>query len=433
MERTTISKTVAAGLCTGCGICAGICPRDCISWEGREGMYLPKIEQSACVGCGLCAEVCPGMGHRYTTCGDAAATVTGPVLASFNAWSKDDRVRHIAASGGVITTMVETLLQSGQYDSVFCLDSYDYREQLLTCRHTADTFRKEEEGGATPKSRYLPVSQEEAVRYLLAHQDERIIFIATSCALRGLAAVMERKKLDRENYLLLGLFCDKIFNYNVLTYWQDRYCGGAPIRALHFKNKESGGWPGDMKIYPEAGESFYRPMAERGEAKCYFMPERCLYCVDKLNAMADISLGDNYTPVASSKEGSNSVILRTQRGMDVWNGVCSALEAVPVEVKDIQDAQYLQGRLNNLYLGDLKSQELGWTQDLNSGVPREQDASEFVPAKKLQFRRLRCGAVYDSDPGVLAKQMARDARKPDPITSFLRRGIGFVKRRLRNR
>jgi hypothetical protein len=34
---------------------------------------------------------------------------------------------------------------------------------------------------------------------------------------------------------------------------------------------------------------------------------------------------------------------------------------------------------------------------------------------------------------VLEKQMARDARKPNPIISFLRRGLGFVKRRLWSR
>lgn len=425
----TISKTVSAGLCTGCGICAGICPKECVGWERREGMYLPRIDEAACISCGLCAKVCPGLGHRYEPLGTAARTVTGQYLTCFNAWSRDDQIRHISASGGVITTMVRRLLESGLYDSVFCLDSYDYREQLLARRHTAANFLAEPP--STPKSRYLPVSHQEAVRYLLSHREERIIFIATSCALRGLAAVMEHHKLDRENYLLVGLFCDKIFNYNVLNYWQDRYCGGNSIRALHFKNKESGGWPGDMKFFPESGEHFYRPLSERGAVKKYFMPERCLYCVDKLNVMADISLGDNYTPIASSEKGSNSVILRTERGMAVWKTAEDTLEAVPVAIDEIQKAQHLAGRLNNLYFGTLKSV---WTDlELNAGVPREQNAAEFTDAWNNDLQHLRSGACYDRTPGVLEKQMRRDQKKPNPMCRFLLRGLGFVKRKLRGR
>lgn len=422
MERATVSKTVEAGLCTGCGVCVGSCPRDCIGWHLRSGVYQPQIDREACVGCGLCAAVCPGLGHSYTPAGDAVSTVTGPVLACFNAWSRDAQVRHVSASGGVVTTMVRSLLESGRYDSVFCLDSYDYGSQLQTHRHTTADLLP-----ATPKSRYLPVSHEEAVRYLLSNREERIILVATSCALRGLTAVIEQKKLNRENYLLIGLFCDKIFQHNVMSYWSDRYCGGAPIRALHFKNKESGGWPGDMKFYPESGESFYRPLAERGEVKRYFMPERCLYCVDKLNAMADISLGDNYTQIASSEKGSNSVILRTERGMAAWEAARAALEAVPIHISEIQNAQVLTARLKNAVYGDLKTKG---APDLNRGIDR-------LPASekeyRLQLRQLQAGACYDRDKKPLERQMRLDSKKPNPALTFIRRGLRFLKRRILKR
>ena len=427
MDRATVSKTVEAGLCSGCGICAGVCPKGCIGWERRDGMYLPRIDESKCVGCGLCARLCPGLGHVYEELGDAVTTVTGPVRACFNAWSRDPQIRHVSASGGVVTTMVRSLLESGRYDSVFCLDSYDYHAQLVTRRHTAADLLAGDERGMTPKSRYLPVSHEEAVRYLLSHREERIIFVATSCALRGLAAVMEQKKLNRENYLLIGLFCDKIFSYNVMSYWSDRYCGGGAIEALHFKNKESGGWPGDMKFFPESGEHFYRPLSERGQVKKYFMPERCLYCVDKLNAMADISLGDNYTEIASSEKGSNSVIVRTDRGMEAWEAVRETLEAVPIHISEIQKAQVLTARLKNAFYGDLKTKG---APDLNPGIAR-------VPATEKEYRlllaQLRAGQCYDRDKKPLEKQMRLDSKKPNPVLTFVRRGLRFVKRRLLKR
>lgn len=424
MEKQTILKTTAAGLCTGCGICAGVCPKSCIGWELREGICQPRIDEAACVSCGLCAKLCPGLGHPYEDQGDPVQTVTGPVLACCNAWSRDAQIRHISASGGVVTTLVKTLLDSGRYDSVFCLDTYDYREQLRVRRHTADSFLSGDERGMTPKSRYLPVSHEEAVRYLLSHRQERIIFIATSCALRGLAAVMEQKKLDRENYLLIGLFCDKIFNHNAMAYWQDRFCDGKPLERLHFKNKESGGWPGDMKLFPEGEQSRYVSIDERGRVKKYFMPERCLYCVDKLNAMADISLGDNYTSIASSEKGSNSVILRTRRGLEAWETASGAIESVSIDISEIQKAQVLTYRLKNAFYGDLKT---GGTPDLNPGIGR-------VPATekdyRLLLRQLRAGACYDRDKKPLERQMRLDNKKPDPVLRFLCRGLRFLKRRV---
>lgn len=430
MEQITVSKTVDSGLCTSCGICKGICPKDCIRWIKKDGLYIPQIEAVKCVNCGLCAAVCPGLDHSYEAQNDAVSTVTGNVLACFNAWSRDARLRHISASGGVVSTIVESLLSANLYDSVFCLDTYDYREQLNTKRHTAEGYLWERDNTTTPKSRYLPVSHEQAIRYMKANRNERLIIIATSCALRGITAAIQKLNLNRENYLLIGLFCDKVFNYNVVSYLQNQFCPGETLTALHFKNKESGGWPGDMKLFPEGKSSFYVSIHERGRVKDYFMPERCLYCVDKLNVLADISLGDNYTGIHSSELGSNSVILRTPRGLDAWNAAQDCIESRPVDIEAIQRAQYLEGRLNNLYFSDLKAAQLGNAFDLNHGVPREQNAYDFRWAWKLNLKKLHTGQVYDRDPEKFQKQMRQDNKKTNPIVSFCKRSYYFLKRKL---
>ena len=416
----TVATTVEMGLCCSCGVCKGVCPKNCIEFRREDGLFLPVIDQAACVGCGLCAAVCPGLGHPYEPKETAEDTITGDSLACFNAWSRDAHTRHVSASGGVISTLIPELLRQGRYDGAFCLDSYDYRSQLKTRLFTPDETDNWADSKA-PKSRYLPVSHEETVRYIRKHPDERLIIVGTSCALRGIVAAIRKLNRDRENYLLIGLFCDKVFNYNVLSWFSDSFCPGKELAQLHFKNKESGGWPGDMKFYPENADSFYVPIHERSRMKRYFMPQRCLYCVDKLNVLADISLGDNYTETASSPLGSNSVVLRTIRGLDAWNAVRELIEAVPVDITDIQEAQGLSIRLQNLYYGDLTGLEL------NPGVPREQPAEPLKKARALELRRLRCGAVYDREPSVLHKQIKRD-NSPPPLPI---RAVRFAGRKLR--
>lgn len=419
----TVRSTVEQGLCCSCGVCAGICPKSCITFRREGGLFLPEIEETVCIGCGLCAAVCPGLEHPYEPKETAKATVTGELLACVNAWSRDPQTRHVSASGGVISTLIPALLELGRYDGAFCLDSYDYRTQLKTRLYTRSEAADWTSSRA-PKSRYLPVSQEDAVRYIRENKGKRLILVGTSCALRGIDAAIRKLNRDREDYLLIGLFCDKVFNYNVLSYFSDRYAHGKELTELHFKNKESGGWPGDMKLFPERGEPFYVPLSERARAKAYFMPERCLYCVDKLNVLADIALGDNYTESASSPLGSNSVILRTRRGKDAWEAAADRMEAVPVDISEIQEAQGLGIRLKNLCYAELHQP------GLNPGVPLEQEPEGFRKAAEQELRRLRCGAVYDREPERLRKQIERDNRKPNPVISFLRRGMRFVKGRL---
>ena len=431
MEQKTVSMTVQAGLCCGCGICKGICPKECISWNKKDGLYVPQMDEQLCVHCGLCASVCPGLGHTYETAGAAAATVTGPVLECFNAWSKDPELRNVSASGGVVSTIIRELLVSGAYDGAFCLDSYDYHYQLKTRLYTPEDVTACWDASNAPKSRYLPVSHEDAIVYMKAHREARLILVGTSCALRGLHAAIKKLNLNRTQFLLIGLFCDKVFNYNVISYFEDTYSPNAPLEALHFKNKESGGWPGDMKFFPKDGKPFYRPLADRAKAKAYFMPERCLYCVDKLNACADISLGDNYTGKDESKLGSNSVIIRTQIGANVWATAKDLLEIREISITDIQQAQAIDWRLDNLYLGDRKAEQMGLDLDLNAGVPREKELALFAQTLKTGLKKLQAGAIYDIDPTILQKQIRKDNKKPNSAITFLKRCYRYIMRKIK--
>lgn len=427
MERNTVKDTVRANLCCGCGICAGICPKNCISWDKTNGLYVPHVDEQLCVHCGLCASVCPGLGHNYAPAKTAAETITGTVLYCYNAWSRDAELRHVSASGGVVSTIIRELLEVGAYDGAFCLDTYDYRNRLKTRLYTAEEVAADWACSNAPKSRYLPVSHENAVAYMKENRNARLVFVGTACAIRGLQAATKKLNLNRENYLFIGLFCDKVFNYNAISYFENTYSPNAPLEALHFKNKESGGWPGDMKFFPKNGEPFYRPLADRAKAKAYFMPERCLYCVDKLNICADISLGDNYTGKDDSKLGSNSVIIRTQIGASAWVAAKNKLEIRDIGIEDIQMAQAIDWRLDNLYSGDLKAAQIGKDMDFNCGVPREKDINAFKRPWITSLQKLRTGAVYDTDHEKLKKQVRKDNKAVNHVVKFAKRCYRYIK------
>ena len=397
MNKNNVIITKKAGLCCSCGICKNVCPKKCINYIREKGMYVPVIDNDSCIQCGICTEVCPGIHETYEH-SEPKQAVMGEVLGSYNAWSKDPDIRHVSASGGCISTIVSELLNKRVYDVAFMVNTYSYEKQLTTIP-IIDVM--DIKNSTLPKSRYLPVSHEKAVSYMLENREKRVILIGTSCALRGLRKVVSRFQLDMDHYLFMGLFCDKVFNYNVYDYMIDHYSEDKQVSSLHFKNKESGGWPGNMKLFFNDGSYTYLDKSIRAELKDYFMPERCLYCIDKLNVSADIAFGDNYTKQNSSKLGSNSLIIRTNNGLQMWKQVCEKLGFESVDIDSICEAQYLDGRLNNLYYGRIKSNRIdktkGSTIELYSHLGNNKRISELKYSYFIQMKELQMGADYLDD------------------------------------
>lgn len=399
-------------------------------------MYQPCVNSNACIRCGLCKEVCPGLGHQYGGKLDWEA-VQGEVLQAYNAWSRSPEIRHVSASGGIVSTVIQHLLEKGSYDVAFLVDGYDYYHQLFTTPVTIKELKEGIESSSYPKSRYLPVSHENAVSYARSNRTKKIIIVGTSCAIRGFLSAVERLGLERENYLLIGLFCDRVFTYNVIEYYsQSAFCGEKKLDELHFKNKESGGWPGNMKFIFSDGSIAYQDKSERAKVKDYFIPERCLYCIDKLNVCADISLGDNYTQQDSSLLGSNSVIIRTKRGLAAWEESEALVESHNVSVQEIMQAQFIDWRLNNLCYGMLKEKEIlnqsGQKIDFNEGIYTERKQNEYYERWKENLKMLRIGEQYRDHPEALQKHIEKLNRekKRGKIGQFSSRVYHFVKRRL---
>jgi 2-oxoglutarate ferredoxin oxidoreductase subunit delta len=61
-------------LCKGCGMCLEKCPKQCLSWSERLGVYgTPSVEVGdECTVCGLCALFCPDCAIRTVRNKDAA-------------------------------------------------------------------------------------------------------------------------------------------------------------------------------------------------------------------------------------------------------------------------------------------------------------------------------------------------------------------------
>ena len=81
--------------CCGCGACAQVCPKWCITMKAdAEGFLYPAVDPHLCVSCGLCEKVCPIENRPVPN--------AGPVEA-YAAYTKDSELRENSSSGGIFS------------------------------------------------------------------------------------------------------------------------------------------------------------------------------------------------------------------------------------------------------------------------------------------------------------------------------------------
>ncbi len=329
MNGETVDFVVKNGLCCSCGVCAGACPFGSITMGlTKDGFLYPSVHTDTCKSCGLCVKVCPGK-QSFEEVIKGNFYEDGEPIA-YNGHTKNEELLKHSASGGVCSQLIDSLLKIGG-GVALVVNTWDFSKAVTTevCTEISPSM-----GG----SRYISVSHENGIKYLLSHREEKMIFVGTGCAIRGVLNVIKAYHLPRENYLLIGLFCDKTMTYRVWDYFALRLRREGKLQELYFRSKKKSGWPGDMLLVCENKE-FDFPKGERQKVKDFFANERCLYCVDKLACCADISLGDNYTQTFVNKKGTSTILLRTELGKKYFQSFKDQFELQPTDMESVKKAQ----------------------------------------------------------------------------------------------
>jgi len=420
MEEVTVMKTRRLNLCVSCEICRAVCPKGAITMVYKFGQFLPKVNEEKCTNCGLCLELCPGidvdsLGLRYKDISNDI--LNGLCLESYTAYSNDPEIRKNSASGGLITNLTVELIKNNEFDAAFVLpfDTFAGTPVRLKLTNNINEILN------AAKSKYVPASVYEVIRTLKKRDSRKYIIIGTPCQIYGIKKFIKKRNISEEGLLFLGLFCEKTLNFNTIRYFKDSY--GKPNEKLtkfEFRTKEEYGWPGNSKLCFDSGREIIVDRTVRTQSKRFFQLNRCLFCLDKLNKLADISFGDCYIEGKRSFDGKSSVIIRTEKGKKIFNKYSYLFSLEIEDIKKIRDSQHLMEKKDNLQYAKVLIKENNLYSGTISDYEIDSQASRGL-SKSQKY--IRWGRKYDINKIKTALFLSKVRCKSEAIYRYVGRRL----------
>jgi coenzyme F420 hydrogenase subunit beta len=347
----SLEEIVEGGLCIGCGLCLGVAGREKIQIvltpEGRERPVALRALDAATLE--RINAICPGTrveGARPEAQSERAAVdvVWGSAERLAIGYAGDPQLRYRASTGGVLTALGQFLLMSGRAKFIVHVGS-SYAEPLRTETRVSFDAASVIEGMG---SRYGPAAPLVDFTALL-DRAEPFALIAKPC---DIAAVRNLSRIDSR--------VDRYLRY-ALTF----ICGGASdltkseevVSGLGIRSDELAlfryrgyGNPGPTRLETKDGRPFELSYQEmwKDEATWRIQP-RCKICPDAIGESADLAASDVWPGggPAGEDEGFNGIIVRTERGLELYRAALAAgaiVETQRIGFRDFDEFQPHQVR-----------------------------------------------------------------------------------------
>ncbi len=354
-------ETIAAGgLCSGCGMCAGLGTPDNPAFAMRdtaEGYRRPVSLRPATRGeQALIDAVCPGarIAHDPASMEADYHPVWGPLIETRLGWSSDPALRRNASSGGALSAILTHLLVSGEADYVVQTAAdrtAPIRNALTISTAAEDVFR-------AAGSRYAPSSPLEDIGARL-DAPGRFVFVGKPCDVAGLRQLARHDpQVDAKVPYMIAFMCAGVPSYGGTS---------ALLKAMGVEDESAvtafryrgDGWPGFATAVMADGRKFTMDYdTSWGTILNRHLQFRCKICPDGIGEFADIVCADGWhcddhgNPLFDEQDGRSLLITRTAKGEALVGRAVAAgsLVTEPTQISQIAHMQPFQARRKGLVL-----------------------------------------------------------------------------------
>jgi coenzyme F420 hydrogenase subunit beta len=308
--------------CSGCGLCVGICPVNCLEVYNGFG----KIDEDKCIRCGLCYFVCP---RSYLPVNVLNMTLdnsseikkyskVGHYIEAYSARTKLKEIAEVCQDGGITSTCLHYLFDAKIIDIALGakMSETPWKPEPLVLQSKEDIL-------LTTGTKYVNNPNLKVLNELNKNQ-ANLAVVGVPCMMQALLKSeiynIGIPALNQIKYRI-GIFCMESFSYESLL----KICEILKVDVNNVKKTDIN--KGKFIVYTNSGEELTVPIKEIG----HLGREDCEVCFDLTSESADISIGSIGSP-----SGWNTVLIRTETGKELYNKL---IENDLIESKALADVK----------------------------------------------------------------------------------------------
>ncbi len=314
--------------CTGCGVCAAICPKNCLEIAlDKNGFYAPRLlDSKECINCNICEKVCPK---------SISPENIVPIKTASAASNTADTLS-TTSSGGICYELANNAISQGKK---VCGCIYDYN----THRAIHSVIENKADLDATKGSKYFQSYTPDAFSKIF-DGNEWVVF-GTPCQVAAIDAAAKTKK-NREKLLLVDFFCHGTPSMNLWKKYIEEN-SISTISKIDFRSKEFGWHSFSLKFTYDNGTTksdFNNNMFYNFFFGNLCLNDSCYDCHFKaLKSCADIRVGDYWgEKYKDNCTGVSCVVILTDKGYNAVEEISDYCIIRQEDADDILKAQMVK-------------------------------------------------------------------------------------------
>lgn len=442
MSFNVVSEVASKNRCIGCGVCTAICPQSVLqmhiapssSYEVRQ---IPGCDER----CDLCLKICPfyqkdgfedALNRKIYADLPNQSGDFAKFLNTYEFYKKDEAQRLSSASGGAGNFIFNALFENGLIDYAICAQSVDGASFCApqNAAMVQDATEPQSTSAAlfkfaviksagelerTKKSAYYPLSLDEALKFIAAH-DGAYAISALPCFAKALRLICEKnRRIKSRVKFIIGLVCGQSKSANFARKLANNAFGeevslasadfrhkiaGASAMSFGFKFRDARG----REAVDDRGSS-----AELYWSSRAFTPLACNRCVDVFAKCADAVLMDAWlSPQVRDFRGSSLVITRDSRIDLLFKNSGEFCESIsPALVQSSQ--QSVVDTKNEIFYGTknpLKKYIYKLKFEIQNESARSFDCDDFIAVQVRKIRRVARILAYCATAKFLLGKLA---------------------------